>query len=67
MFCSVPVTARPDVNTKFYGRSVDAEDLLFEHVQPRPLACQPLYDALDEAMKLDVPEKGFRLSKVIRH
>lgn len=61
------ITTRPDVNTKFYGRPIDAEDLLFEHVQPRPLACQPLYDALDEAMKLDVPERGFRPSRILRN
>jgi hypothetical protein len=60
------VGCRPDVNAKFYGKPLDAQDLLFEHIQPRPLAAQPLYDALNEAMSLDVPKNGFRPSRVFK-
>ncbi|KAL7472820.1 hypothetical protein ACHAXS_013193 [Conticribra weissflogii] len=40
------VSVRRDVNSKFYGREVEVEDLLAGRVE-RPRAAQPLYDALD--------------------
>jgi len=60
------VGSRPDVNAKFYGKPIEANDLLFENMQPRPFAAQPLYDALNEAMNLDVPTNGFRPSSILK-
>ncbi|OQS05939.1 hypothetical protein THRCLA_01978 [Thraustotheca clavata] len=39
------VVARPDVNREFYGKSVTAAELLSGQ-ERRPVAAQPLYDAL---------------------
>jgi len=55
------VATRSDVNAKFYGRPVDANALLFENIQWTPRAAQPLYDALNEAMKAEI--SGFRPSR----
>ncbi len=57
---------RQDVNAKFYGKPINAEELLFGGSQPRPRAALPLYDSLNEAMSLDVPDNGFRPSEVLR-
>jgi len=59
------VCLRQDVNAKFYGKGIDARELLFESKTKRPKAAQPLYDALNEAMSMEVPERGFRPSEVI--
>lgn len=58
------VTARPEINAKFYGESVNVEQLLFQN-HPRPKAAQPLYDAINAAMNLEVPEKGFKPTQVL--
>mmetsp|Transcript_12884 Transcript_12884/g.17245 ORF Transcript_12884/g.17245 Transcript_12884/m.17245 type:complete len:705 (-) Transcript_12884:461-2575(-) len=58
------ISSRPDVNAKFYGRPMDASDLLFGNIQNPPRAAQPLYDALEEAMKVNIPPDGFRPSRV---
>ena len=67
------VACRPDVNSKFYGRPVTVQEILFgtkgdvdeKPIQP-PRAAQPLYDALFDAMNLIVPENGFRPSRILR-
>lgn len=64
-FESSVVSCRPELNARFYGRQIDASDILFNDVQPRPKAAQPLYDALNEAMHLELPRDGFRPSEVI--
>jgi len=53
------VSVRSDVNTKFYGRQVSAKELLN---LPGPKAAEPLYRALEGAMKEHIPEEGFRPS-----
>jgi len=58
------ITSRPDVNAKFYGQSMHVKELLFGTSQKKPRACQPLYDALDEAISLGVPKTGFRPSQM---
>lgn len=58
------VTSRPDVNAKFYGRPIGPAELLFGHSQRRPRAAKALYDALDEAMGVTIPEEGFRPSQM---
>uniref|UniRef100_A0A6U6L6M6 Ysc84 actin-binding domain-containing protein n=1 Tax=Odontella aurita TaxID=265563 RepID=A0A6U6L6M6_9STRA len=58
------VATRADVNAKFYGRDIDARTLLFGNFQPRPRAARPLYDALDEAIGVALPEGGFRPSRM---
>ena len=38
------------------------------NARPRPLAAQPLYDALNAAMNLDIPDVGFKPSQLLnRH
>jgi len=59
------VGVRQDVNAKFYGKTIDAEELLFGESQPRPRAALPIYDSLNEAMSLEVPDNGFRPSEVL--
>ena len=59
------VSCRPEVDAKFYGESIDAEDLLFRNMQPRPIAAQPLYDALNAATNLEVPDIGFKPSHLL--
>lgn len=44
------VKVRGDVNAKFYGRRVEADEILFGNLGERPRAAKGLYDALDEAM-----------------
>jgi len=58
------ISSRPDVNAKFYGRPMDASDLLNGNVQRPPRAARPLYDALERAMNVDIPSDGFRPSRV---
>lgn len=43
------LATRSDVNAKFYGKQVDAYNLLFENQNWSPRAVQPLYEALKEA------------------
>jgi len=43
------VVSRPDVNFKFYGRSIEPLDILQGTITP-PRAAQPLYDALAHAL-----------------
>ena len=61
------VTCRPEVDAKFYGRPIDAEDILFANVQSRPIAGPPVYDALNAATSLDVPDIGFKPSQLLNH
>jgi lipid-binding SYLF domain-containing protein len=53
------VTVRNDVNAKFYGRACEPVDLL---QQSGPKAAEPLYQALDKAMRIDIPDDAFRPS-----
>ena len=53
------VSVRNDVNAKFYGQAVSAKALLN---MSGPKAADPLYKALDAAMKEQIPEEGFRPS-----
>lgn len=50
---------RHDINTTFYGCNVQPRDLL---QQMGPKAAEPLYHALNEALKLPVREGAFRPS-----
>lgn len=43
------ITARKDVNTKFYGRELTPQAILTGEVE-QPRAAKPLYDALERAM-----------------
>mmetsp|Transcript_1929 Transcript_1929/g.2677 ORF Transcript_1929/g.2677 Transcript_1929/m.2677 type:complete len:509 (+) Transcript_1929:71-1597(+) len=52
--------ARHDVNTKFYGRSVEVQEIL--SYMNAPNAAKPLYDALKLAHEQDIPEEGLRPS-----
>lgn len=52
------------MNAKFYGRPIEANELLFE-TRSNPKAAKPLYDALHEVMQMDLPDKGFRPSHII--
>jgi len=56
------VTIRSDVNDKFYGRKCDARELLKER---GPKAAEPLYEALNKAMQLKIPEGSFRPSQYL--
>lgn len=56
------LASRSDVNAKFYGRQVDAYNLLFESSHWTPRAAQPLYDALKEASETEI--RGFRPSHI---
>jgi hypothetical protein len=53
------VTVRNDVNAKFYGRACEPVDLL---QQSGPKAAEPLYQALDKAMRIEIPDGSFRPS-----
>lgn len=53
------VTVRNDVNSKFYGRACEPTDLL---QQSGPKAAEPLYQALDKAMRIEIPDGSFRPS-----
>ena len=53
------ISVRNDVNVKFYGQQVSPQALLN---LAGPKAAQPLYQALDGAMKEQIPEEGFRPS-----
>lgn len=44
------ILTRPDINRAFYGRAVEATELLGGH-EPSPVAAAPLYDALEQAMR----------------
>ncbi|TYZ69304.1 hypothetical protein PybrP1_003932 [[Pythium] brassicae (nom. inval.)] len=44
------IAARTDLNRHFYGRDLEPKELLDGSVEP-PLAAQPLYDALRDAMR----------------
>ena len=55
------LTARHDVNAKFYGRQVSADQVLD---LPPPKAAEPLYRALDRALATEIPEDGFRPSQL---
>jgi len=56
------VTTRSDINAKFYGRTVEVQELL--HYMPLPKAAEPLYDALEVAIEKDIPSKGLRPSQM---
>jgi lipid-binding SYLF domain-containing protein len=58
------ITIRSDMNANFYGRPIEANELLFE-TRNYAKAAKPLYDALDEVMRMDLPDKGFRPSHMI--
>jgi lipid-binding SYLF domain-containing protein len=58
------INIRSDMNAKFYGRPIEANELLFE-TRSNPKAAKPLYDALHEVMQMDLPDKGFRPSHII--
>lgn len=59
------ITIRSDMNAKFYGRPIEAKELLFESSM-NPKAAQPLYEALHEVLRREVPEKGFRPSQLLK-
>lgn len=59
------ITVRSDMNAKFYGRPVEAKELLFDSIK-NPKAAQPLYDALQEVLQMEMPEKGFRPSQLLK-
>jgi len=48
------IATRSDMNENFYGRPVEAEDLLNGSI-PTPRAAQPLYDALHTACAVRPP------------
>mmetsp|Transcript_9792 Transcript_9792/g.16278 ORF Transcript_9792/g.16278 Transcript_9792/m.16278 type:complete len:533 (+) Transcript_9792:73-1671(+) len=52
------VKARHDLNTKFYGRSMEVREIL-TYMDP-PKAANPLYDALNTALEQDIPADGIR-------
>lgn len=54
------VNARHDLNTKFYGRNVEVQEVLKYMDSPR--AAKPLYDALNSALAQDIPGDGLRPS-----
>jgi lipid-binding SYLF domain-containing protein len=54
------LNVRHDLNTNFYGRPVEASEVL-RYLSP-PKAAKPLYDALNEALTLEIPEDGIRPS-----
>eukprot|EP00540_Astrosyne_radiata_P011561 CAMPEP_0116867272 /NCGR_PEP_ID=MMETSP0418-20121206/26523_1 /TAXON_ID=1158023 /ORGANISM="Astrosyne radiata, Strain 13vi08-1A" /LENGTH=207 /DNA_ID=CAMNT_0004503061 /DNA_START=129 /DNA_END=752 /DNA_ORIENTATION=+ len=56
------VRTRTDLNTKFYGKPVEVQELL--HYREPPRAAQPLYDALYQAMQISIPPEGFRPSQM---
>ena len=58
------VASRPDVNAKFYGKSCTAQELLFEDI-PRPIAAQPLYQALNDAMNSNVRKRGSESDRIL--
>lgn len=55
------LSARHDVNAKFYGRAGLTPDQVLD--QPPPRAAEPLYKALGRALAMDIPEDGFRPSQ----
>ncbi|GFH60438.1 hypothetical protein CTEN210_16914 [Chaetoceros tenuissimus] len=57
------VSIRPEVNAKFYGCDLTAEQILYGDI-PRPLAALPLYEVINDAMRLEIPD-GFRPSEVL--
>ena len=57
------MSARHDVNSKFYGRPVDVTAILGGGV-PRPRAAECLYRAMEEAERADIT--GWRPSVALR-
>jgi lipid-binding SYLF domain-containing protein len=55
------LTARTDVNSKFYGRNIDPEQILDLKA---PKAAEPLYTALALCMRVQIPEGSFRPSQL---
>ena len=51
------IAVRNDVNAKFYGCPCNAQELLR---QRGPKAAEPLYEALEKAMNVPIPEGSFR-------
>ena len=54
------INARHDLNTNFYGRQVNVEEILKYMDAPR--AAKPLYHALNHALAQDIPVDGIRPS-----
>eukprot|EP00978_Attheya_sp_CCMP212_P004128 scaffold8928_cov41-Attheya_sp.AAC.3 len=59
------VTSRSDVNAKFYGRPLEPAHILFDSTVPQPRAAEPLYEALDLAMGIEMPVDGIRPSQLL--
>jgi lipid-binding SYLF domain-containing protein len=59
------VTSRPDVNAKFYGRPLEPVHILFDSTVPQPRAAEPLYEALDLAMGVEMPLDGIQPSQLL--
>ena len=58
------LATRHDVNAKFYGSQVTPEELLLDSAVAPPRAAEPLYQALKEALEVDIPKDGFRPSQL---
>jgi lipid-binding SYLF domain-containing protein len=56
------VAVRPEVNAKFYGQATT--DALAILQRPGVNAAVPLYQALDQALGLDIPSRGIRPSQI---
>mmetsp|Transcript_15266 Transcript_15266/g.22103 ORF Transcript_15266/g.22103 Transcript_15266/m.22103 type:complete len:395 (+) Transcript_15266:1-1185(+) len=54
---------RHDVNANFYGKHIEAREILSYH--PQPQAATPLYEAIQEALEQDLPSEGLRPSLMI--
>jgi lipid-binding SYLF domain-containing protein len=54
------VHARHDVNAIFYGRPIEVREIL-AYMNP-PKAAEPLYQALENAMRQEIPAEGLRPS-----
>jgi lipid-binding SYLF domain-containing protein len=58
------LSTRHDVNAKFYGRSGLSGEQIFD--LPPPKAAEPLYESLERALTVDIPEEGFRPSRLFQ-
>lgn len=57
------LTTRNDVNAKFYGHHFQPSQILD---LPPPKAAEPLYQALQRALALEIPEDAFRPSQLFQ-
>ena len=69
-FCGISlegsvVRVRHDVTAKFYNHKTSPHELLTTPGRPHVTAAEPLYEALDQALQMEIPRNAFRPSQLL--